>query len=123
MPATARKTIPTATERVGADALDLIRGVFGLSETEVARLFSVSRPALGRWREGGVPVERGADVDRVRELAEYFHRKFLPVRIPQIVRTRGRGLGDKTVLTVIAESGVQPVYAYLERLFSYTPTA
>jgi hypothetical protein len=110
-----------ATERVGALALDEIRGVFGLSEAELARLFAVSRPAVARWRETGVPVERGADVDRVRELAAYFHRRFLPVRIPQVVRTPGRGLGNRSVLAVIGESGVEPVYAYLEQLFSYTP--
>ena len=109
------------TERVGADALDEIRSVFGLSESDLAGLFAVSRPAVGRWRAGGVPVERGADVDRVRELAAYFHRRFIPSRIPQIVRTPGRGLGGKSVLTVISESGVEPVYGYLERLFAYTP--
>jgi predicted transcriptional regulator len=109
------------TDRVRAPALDEIRRIFGLSETELASLFAVTRPAIARWRENGVPVERGADVDRVRELAEYFHRRFYPVRIPQIVRTPGRRLGDKSVLAVISESGVQPVYAYLEQLFSYMP--
>lgn len=113
--------MPIATERVGAAALDEIRGTFGLSESELAALFGVSRPAIARWRDGGVPVERGADVDRVRELAEYFHRRFLPVRVPQIVRTPGRGLGDKTVLAVLRENNVDRVYAYLESLFSYTP--
>ena len=110
-----------ATPRVGAAALDEIRGTFGLSEAELSELFSVSRPAVTRWRAAGVPVERGADVDRVRELAGYFQRRFIPVRIPQIVRNPGRGLGGKTVLEVVRESGVEPVYAYLEKLFSYAP--
>ncbi len=105
--------------RVGAEAIDEIRRRFGLSEDEVAKLFTVSRPAIGKWRQRGVPVERGADVDRVRELAEYFGRRFVAARIPQIVRTPGDGLGGKTVLAVIAEEGVDRVYAYLERIFSY----
>jgi transcriptional regulator with XRE-family HTH domain len=109
------------TARAGATELDEIRSIFGLSETELARLFGVSRPAIARWRESGVPVERGADVDRVRELATYFHRRFLPVRIPQIVRTPGRGLNDQTVLDVLRAREVDRVYAYLEDLFSYTP--
>jgi hypothetical protein len=107
--------------RLGGAAIDEIRSGFGLSTEEVASLFHVTRPAVQQWRANGVPVTRAADVDRVRVLTEVFMRKFIPVRVPQIVRTPGKGLGGKNVLTVIAESGVEPVYAYLERLFSYTP--
>ena len=64
-------------------------------------------------------MTRAADVDRIRELALVFLRKFAPARVPQIVRTRGEGLGGRSVLEVLAEGGVEPVYAYLERLFSY----
>ncbi|GAC1414743.1 MAG: hypothetical protein NVSMB64_24990 [Candidatus Velthaea sp.] len=92
-----------------------------MSETELAALFGVSRPAIAKWRTRGVPPERSADVDRVRELSGYFTKKFVRVRVPQIVRTPGRGLAGKTVLAVLAEDGVDPVYAYLERLFSYVP--
>jgi transcriptional regulator with XRE-family HTH domain len=111
--------MPVTTQRVDASALDEIRSTFGLSETELADLFCVSRPAIARWRENGVPVDRGADIDRVRELAQYFHRRFLPVRIPQIVRTPGRGLGNKTVLAVLRSNKIDTVYAYLESLFAY----
>ena len=115
MPAT------SAAHRIGSDALDQIRGRFALSEDALAALFSVSRPAIAKWRQRGVPVERAADVDRVRELAGYFGRRFIAVRIPQIVRTPGKGLAGKTVLDVLAEGNVDRVYAYLESLFSYTP--
>jgi hypothetical protein len=114
-------TAATAAPRIGAEALDEIRGRFALSEDELAGLFAVSRPAIAKWRARGVPVARAADVDRVRELAGYFGRRFIAARIPQIVRTPGKGLGRKTVLATIAEGGVDRVYAYLERLFSYTP--
>jgi transcriptional regulator with XRE-family HTH domain len=114
-------TAAVTTYRLGADVLGEIRGRFGLSEDELAALFGVSRPAIAKWRQRGVPVERGAHVDRVRELAGYFGRRFIAVRIPQIVRTSGKGLAGKTVLAVIAEGGVDSVYAYLENLFSYTP--
>ncbi|MDQ2909317.1 MAG: hypothetical protein M3R44_08225 [Candidatus Eremiobacteraeota bacterium] len=77
---------------------------------------------MQQWSVNGVPPERAADVDRVRELAGLFALRFIPARIPQIVRTPGRGLGERCVLEVLAASGVEPVYAYLERLFSYTPS-
>jgi hypothetical protein len=106
---------------IGTRELDQIQNVFGLSETELARVFRVTRPAVAKWRARGVPVERVADVDRVCELAGYFRKKFIPARVPQIVRNPGKGLGGKSVLQTIAERGVEPVYAYLEQLFSYTP--
>ena len=107
--------------RIGAEALDEIRARFGLSEDALAALFAVSRPAIAKWRQRGVPVDRAADVDRLRELAGYFGRRFIAARIPQIVRTPGKGLAGKTVLDVVARGGVDRVYAYLENLFSYTP--
>jgi hypothetical protein len=104
------------------DCLDEIRVRFALSEDELAALFGVKAPALATWRLRGVPVERAADIDRVRELAGYFGQRFNAARIPRIVRTPGKGLGGKTVLAVVAEGGVDRVYAYLERLFSYIPS-
>ena len=114
------KMAVAVTPRVGKRELDVIRRSFGLSEDELARVFGVSRTTIAKWRVRGVPFERGADVDRVAELAGVFRERFLPARIPQIVRTPGRGLRDRSVLTVLADEGVEPVYAYLEQLFAYT---
>jgi hypothetical protein len=115
--------MPAAYHRIGAGALDEIRVRFALSEDELAALFGVSRPAIAKWRLRGVPVGRAADIDRVRELAGYFGQRFIAARIPQIVRTPGKGLGGMTVLAILAEvDGVDRVYAYLERLFSYIPS-
>ena len=114
-------TVRLHGNRIGAGAIDEIRSAFGLSMEDVASLFGVTRPAVQQWRIKGVPVTRAADVDRVRELSEVFLRKFIPARVPQIVRTPGKGLGGKSALDVMRERGVEPVYAYLERLFAYIP--
>jgi hypothetical protein len=111
-----------AIHRAGSEALDNICRTFGLNETDLAALFGVTRPSIAKWRLRGVPVERVADVDRVRELARYCARRFIAVRIPQIVRTSSKGLGGKSMLAVIGQSGVEPMYAYLDCLFSYTVT-
>jgi hypothetical protein len=72
----------------------------------------------------GVPVVRGADVDRIAELARFLEREIVSVRIPHIVRTRGRDKNDnlrgRSILSAIRDEGVIPIYRYLERLFSYT---
>ena len=114
------RSLSTA-ELVSAHELDVIRSVFGLSETSLAKVFSVSRYTINRWRKLGIPTDRGADVNRIAGLAECFRRRFSPERIPEIVRTPGRGLGEKTVIDILLEGDIERVYAYLEELFSYTP--
>jgi len=108
----------------GAASLDAIRSTFDLSEAELGALFSVTRQAVGHWRVHGIPPQRSADVDRIAELAEYLAREFVPERLAQIVRARGRNRSDdlsgRSFLEVMREDGVMPIYRHLERLFAYT---
>jgi len=105
-------------------SLDEIRRILGLSERELGALFGVSRQAIGHWREHGVPAGRGADVDRISELARFLERELEATRIPQIVRTPGRdkddGLRGRSMLAAIRAEGLMPIYRHLERLFSFT---
>jgi len=106
-------------DQVAAAALDEVRGVFGLTETELADLFGVRRPSLTAWREDGIPQTRQATAERLLALARVFAREVIPSRIPQIVRTPDAWLEDRTILETIKRDGVAPVYGYLHRLFAY----
>lgn len=112
-----------ATLHPHAAAVRRIKELFGLSDAELANLFGVKRQALAYWREHGIPAGRAADVDRIYELAERFARTFKAARLPQIVRTAGRGLGNRSVLEVLAKDGPQPIFDYLYRLLSFSTTA
>lgn len=101
------------------DAVDRIGEVFALNTTELGRLFGVSRQAVDQWRDRGIPAERSADIDRVRELAELYHREFIPERIPQIVRQPIARLAGRTVLEAIADDGPAIVREYLARTFAF----
>lgn len=100
--------------------ISVIQEAFGLSDGELGALFNVSRQAAQQWKTRSVPSSRVADVARVAELAQLLKRRLKAERLPQIVRTPGRGLQGHTVLQVIAQHGVEPVYEYLERLYSYS---
>lgn len=103
-------------------SIEQIVDTFGLSYSELANILHVKRQALAEWRQRGVPAGRSADVDRLLELAERFGRTFKRNRIPQIVRTPGRGLSDRTVLQVLKSDGPQVVSDYLYRLMSFNAT-
>ena len=100
--------------------IGVIQQIFGLSDGELGALFHVSRQAAQQWKLRSVPPSRVADVARIAELAQLLRRRLKAERLPQIVRTPGRGLQGRTVLETIAQHGVDPVYEYLERLYSYS---
>ncbi|MBV9402891.1 MAG: hypothetical protein JO018_04090 [Candidatus Eremiobacteraeota bacterium] len=101
-------------------SIALIQETFALSDGELGALFNVSRQAAQQWKMRTVPPSRVADVARVADLAQLLKRRLKPERLPQIVRTPGRGLQGRTVLEVLKRHGVEPVYEYLERLYSYS---
>lgn len=103
-----------------ATDLDTIRRILGLSQTELADLFSIRQPSLAEWRSHGIPKTRRASVERLLELARLLDRELIGSRIPEIVRTRDAWLGDRSILETIRGQGVAPIYGYLRRLFSYT---
>ena len=100
------------------EQLGFIREALGLSKTELGRLLGVRRQALDQWA-GSVPADRTARVNRLIELAQFLQRRLVPARIPQIIRTPAKGLDGRTILDVLASSGVEPVYEYVARLASY----
>jgi len=113
-------TTLTKPRRVTHDGpLDDIRRIFGLSESELGDLFAVRRQSIEDWRRRGVPAARRATLDQIAGLARALERELIPAHIPQVVRTRDAWLGNKNILETLESSGVEKVYGYLHRLFSY----
>lgn len=115
-------TISTEVLRIAGStsALDELQQVLGLSGAETARIFGVSRQAVDQWRQNGVPSDRLADVERVRDVARVMYDELLPERIPQVVRNPARGLGNRAILDVLGEpDGTEQVRAYLARLYAF----
>jgi hypothetical protein len=113
--------VPSAREAAPNDsaALDQIRSILGLSEGELADLFSVRRESVTGWRKNGIPEARRASVARLLDLSRILFRDIKPERIPEIVRTPDDWLENGTILETIKREGAAPVYTYLRRLFSY----
>ena len=106
-----------------ADRKPLLRlmKTFSLSKSETGRLFGVSRQAVDEWIGKGLPPTRAADVARVADLARALHARFIPDRIPQIVRAPMPGLENHSILETIRLHGTVRVFDMLDRAFSYIP--
>ena len=58
--------------------------VWGLSQADSARLFGVSRQAVGKWLEQGVPVDRAealADLAAATDLLIRVMQRFVSMKI------------------------------------------
>ncbi len=99
--------------------LQQIREVFGLTRSELADLLGRRAQSLIKWETRGVPRQKRACVERLLDLAQLFRRRVIASRIPEIVRTPDSWLGNRTILETLRFDGVDPIYAYLGRLFNY----
>lgn len=110
-------------QRVGEHDLTTIATTFQASPQELGQLFgTISRQAVNKWLESGVPANRLAEVGRVADLARRLRQTFRRERIPAIVRQLNPGLNGESVLEVLAQpDGVARVNAALDRLTSYVP--
>jgi hypothetical protein len=110
-------------QRAGEHDLAMIAATFQTSPPEIGQLFGgISRQAVGKWLESGVPSNRLAEVGRVADVARRLRQTFRRERIPAIVRQPNPGLDEKSVLEVLAQpGGADRVNEALDRLTSYVP--
>ena len=73
--------------------LEHIGEVLGLSQTELAGLFGVSRQALDQWAVRGVPSDRQEKVATLGAIADLLAAKLKRDRIPGVVRRAARPSG------------------------------
>ena len=71
------------------------------------------------WEARGIPRDKRATVERLLNLAHVFSNRVIASRIPEIVRTPNAWLGGRTILEILRAEGVDPIYAYLGRLFTH----
>lgn len=99
--------------------LDPIAETFELSETELGRLFGVSRQAVGQWRDRGVPSKRMAKVATVASIADLLRHRLRPERIPGIARRPAAAYGGLSMLEMIGRDRQDELQAEIRRSFDW----
>jgi len=102
--------------------LDPIAETFELNETELGRLFGVSRQAVGQWRERGVPSGRKAKVATVAAIGDLLHHQLKPARIPGIARRPADAYGGRSMLQMIERDRQDELQAEIRRSFDWGST-
>jgi hypothetical protein len=99
--------------------LDPIAESLELSETELGRLFGVSRQAVGQWRERGVPSSRMAKVATVAAICDLLDHRLKAERIPGIARRPADAYGGLSMLEMIERDRQDELQALIRRSFDW----
>ena len=102
--------------------LDPVAETLELSETELGRLFGVSRQAVGQWRDRGVPSNRMAKLATVA-ICDLLHHRLKPERIPGIARRPAAAYGGLSMLEMIERDRQDELQAKIRRSFDWGATA
>src|SRR5262245_17382506 len=103
--------------------LDPIAEALELTETELGRLFGVSRQAVGQWRERGVPSSRMAKVTAVAAICDLLGHQLKPERIPGVARRPADAYGGLTMLELIEDDREDELLTLVRRSFDWGATA
>src|SRR5690242_9110121 len=97
--------------------LDPIAETLELNETELGRLFGVSRQAVGQWRERGVPSNRMTRVTTVAAICDLLGRQLKPERIPGVARRPAQAYGGLSMLEMVERGREDELLRMIRRTF------
>ncbi len=106
--------------RALADQLPRFLGLWGLSQSEAARLFGVSRQALSKWATQGVPAPRMESVADLAAATDVLVRYVKVDRIPAVVRRRADRLDGRSLLDLVAEGDSRGVLEACRAMFDFS---
>jgi hypothetical protein len=103
--------------------LDEIEASFGLSKTELGRLFGVSRQAVDQWRARGVPGDRQEKAATIAATADLLSHQLKAERLPGIARRPAPAYGGLTMLEMIERDRHRDLLERVRAAFDWASAA
>ena len=102
-----------------ADALKRILSIWQLNQSDAARIFGVSRQAISKWFDGGVPPERAVVVADLGAATDLLVRHIKRDRVPAVVRRPAARLGGRSLLDLLHEQNYVGVLRACRAMFAF----
>ena len=103
-------------------ALERTIEVWGLNQAEAARLFGVSRQAIGKWLNRGIPSNRAEAVSDLAAATDLLVRYLKRDRIPAVVRRPIPALGEASLASLLARGDTRTLLATCREMFRFEET-
>ena len=105
--------------RRAVDAFTRTIETWALSQAEAARLFGLSRQAIGKWRRRGVPPERAGAVADLAAATDLLVHHLKRDRIPAVVRRPIPALDGMSLVELLARGDTRAVLAACRDMFRF----
>lgn len=104
--------------RRGGD-LGRVLAVWGLNASEAAGMFGVSRQAVSKWLDQGIPAARAAQVADLSAATDLLVRYLKRERIPAVVRREASGLEGRSLVTLAQERSPRAALEACRAMFDF----
>lgn len=108
-------------QRAGNELRRILR-TWGLSQSEAARRFGVSRQSVGKWLATGVPASRVAaiaDLSAATDLLEHYVKRD---RIPGVVRRTATALAGRSLVDLLETGDHRGILDGCRAMFDFSQT-
>lgn len=99
--------------------LERILRVWNLSRTDLGHMLGVSRQAVSKWIEGGVPAERVTQVADLAAITDVLVHYVKRHRIPAVVRRPAPNLGDVSLLDLVSDGRTTDALGATRAMFAF----
>lgn len=93
--------------------------VWGLSQAEAARIFGVSRQAVGKWLRQGIPPERAPEISDLAAATGLLVRYLRRDRIPAVVQKPIRALDGTSLTDLLRRGDTQTLLSACRAMFRF----
>ena len=100
-------------------SLRRILQVWGLNQSEAARFFGVTRQALSKWLDRGIPSERVRAIGDLAAATDLLVRHLKRDRIPAVVRRPAAALGGQSLVDLLADFRAREVLDACRSMFDF----
>ena len=90
-----------------------------MSQSDPARVFGVSRQAIGKWLATGVPTERATTIADLSAATDILVRHLTRDRIPAVVRRPAANLGGRSLLDLVAAGDAGAALEACQAMFAF----
>ena len=106
-------------DRRAAESVARTIEVWDMKQAEAARLFGVSRQAIGTWLRRGVSADRAGAVADLAAATDLLVHDLERDRIPAVVRRPIPSLGGISLMDLLARGDTQSVLAACRDMFRF----
>lgn len=93
--------------------------VWGLSQAAAGRLFGVSRQAVSKWIDAGVPAERTEAIADLAAATDLLIHHLKRDRIPAVVRRAADALGGRSLIDLVSEGDTRAALQACRDMFAF----